>query len=72
MNIFVLRVHDNHQIQQLKGKVSDLAFNPPLNMPPNKNTAKYHTKAGLMDPTQQLDLTTFFEPGENTWCKDGY
>ncbi len=71
-DLMVLRVHDNHQIQQLKGKVSDLAFTPPVNMPPDQNTPKYHTKAGLMDPTQQLDLTTFIEPGENTWCKDGY
>jgi ribonuclease Z len=71
-DLMVLRVHDNHQIQQLKGKVSDLAFNPPLNMPPDQNTAKYHTKEGLMDPTQQLDQTTFIGPGENTWCKDGY
>jgi ribonuclease Z len=71
-DLMVLRVHDNHQINQLRGRVTDLAFSPPVNMPPDQNTAKYHTKAGLMDPTQQLDQTTLIESGENTYCEDGY
>ncbi|MEW6585354.1 MAG: MBL fold metallo-hydrolase [Nitrospirota bacterium] len=71
-DLMVLRVHDNHQIEQLRGNVNDYIFSPPTNVPTPLNTAKYSTKAGLMDPTQQLDLSTFIEPGDDTWCKDGY
>ena len=45
------------QITQKLAVVSDYTFGAPQNVPSPLKTPKYHTAAGLMDPTAQLDVT---------------
>lgn len=54
------------QIEQLMGKVSDYTFGPPQNVYFPLKDPKYPT------PTAQLDTSTLIEPGNNTYCENGY
>jgi ribonuclease Z len=53
-------------ITQLMGQVSDYTFAPPQNVPASQNLPKYPT------PTYQLDQSTLIQPGNNTYCENGY
>jgi ribonuclease Z len=55
-------------ITQRMGVVSDYAFGAPTNIiPPTKlNPPKYPS------PTTQIDPTTVIQPGDNTYCSNGY
>ncbi len=53
-------------ITQLMGQVSDYTFGPPQNVPSLQNSPKYPT------PTYQLDQSTLIQPGNNTYCENGY
>jgi ribonuclease Z len=74
-DLMVLRVKKG-QIEQFRGQVSDYAYGPPSNMPSNQMTSKYHTAAGRMDPTAQLDLSTLIPQknpdGTVNYCENGY
>jgi len=71
-DFMVLRVKKGGNIQQYRALVDRYGFQPHMNVPLRLATSKYHDENGHMDPTAQLDLSTFIAPGPNTWCKDGY
>lgn len=75
-DVMVLKVRKGGQIEQYRGKVSDLADGAPQNIPANLKRAKYHTADGEMDPTAQLDLRTLIPPtnadGTVNYCENGY
>jgi ribonuclease Z len=55
-------------ITQRMGVVSDYTFAPPQNVypPESQNPPKYPS------PTAQLDKSTLIEPGDDTYCENGY
>ena len=53
-------------ITQRIGKVSDYTFGPPTNIYTPLNPPKYPTS------TAQLDQSTLIQPGDNTYCENGY
>lgn len=64
-DLMVLRVKKT-AITQLIGQVSNYTFSPPTNVYSPLNPPKYVT------PTAQLDQTTLIEPGNSTYCENGY
>lgn len=71
-DLMVFRVKKGGNIGQYRARVDRFGFGPPANIPLHQATSKYHDEKGRMDPTAQLDLSTFLPPGQNTWCRDGY
>ncbi len=70
-DLMVLRVKQSG-ITQLMGKVSDYTFSPPADPSAPQGTPKYHTADGQSDPTAQIDTSTVIQPGNNTYCENGY
>ncbi|MEW6367824.1 MAG: MBL fold metallo-hydrolase [Acidobacteriota bacterium] len=68
----VLRVKKGGNIRQYRTLVDRYGFQPHMNVPLKLATSKYHDDNNRMDPTAQLDLSTFIRPGPDTYCKDGY
>jgi len=64
-DLMVLRVKKTG-ITQLIGQVSDYTFDPGMNVYSPLNPPKYGT------PTAQLDQSTLIEPGDSTYCENGY
>lgn len=64
-DLMVLRVKKT-AITQLIGQVSNYTFSPPTNVYSPLNPPKYAT------PTAQLDQATLIEPGNSTYCENGY
>jgi len=64
-DLMVLRVKKT-AITQLIGQVSNYTFSPPTNVYSPLNLPKYAT------PTAQLDQATLIEPGNSTYCENGY
>lgn len=72
-DFMVLRVKKNGNITQWRTRTNRFGFSAPMNFFAKTGQPKYHKgNTNLMDPTQQLDLSTFIGPGPKTWCRDGY
>jgi ribonuclease Z len=54
------------KIEQFMGEVSDYTWAPPQNVYAPLAPPKYPT------PTAQLDTTNLIEPGDDTYCENGY
>jgi len=66
MVLSVKKEGQNTTITQRIGVVSDYTFGPPTNLYGPLNPPKYPTS------TAQLDQTTLIQPGDNTYCENGY
>jgi ribonuclease Z len=70
-DLMVLRVKKD-QITQLMGRVSNYTWNAPPDMSAPLGIPKYHTADGQSDPYAQIDTSTVIQPGDNTYCENGY
>jgi ribonuclease Z len=70
-DLMVIRLfaNDPERVEQRQAVVNEFCFSPPADMavaPEGFNSPKY------ADSQDQIDKTTAIEPGDDTYCDDGY
>lgn len=73
MVIRVFAGNPKPKIEVNKGLCLAYGFGPPVDLKSFKfKTPKYHDARGNPAPYYQLDLSTWIEPGDDTYCESGY